>query len=53
MAFPTFVISRSWVRVPQMAPIPKTLENIEFQGFFFFRLKAPKWSKMAKMVTLW
>ena len=32
---------------------PKTLEIIAFQGFFFFWPKAPKWSKMAKMVTLW
>ena len=30
-----FVISRSWVRVPQMAPRPKPLKTLRFKGFSF------------------
>ena len=37
MAFPTFVISRSWVRVPQMAPDRKPLKTLRFKGFSFAR----------------
>ena len=31
----------------------KTLENIAFQGFFFFSLETSKRAKIAKMVTIW
>ena len=33
----TFVISRSWVRVPQMAPRPNPLKTMRFKGFSFAR----------------
>ena len=32
-AFQRFVISRSWVRVPQMAPAVKPLKLLRFKGF--------------------
>ncbi len=31
----------------------KTLENIAFQGFFFFSLETSNRAKIAKMVTIW